>query len=94
MQNAIIEGKILNIFETEAKTEKFQIRVLWLENKEDKYIRHYEVEFQNRATADLDAFREGQKVQVEVEPRGWKFTTKAGEEKIKMSLTAKGIRKI
>lgn len=94
MQNAILTGKITDIFPAEPITERFEKRVFRMERREEKFTHTYELEFYNRACQDLDSYKVGQAVECEVEIRGRKAVTKQGEERVYTTLSCKGMRRI
>lgn len=94
MATAALQGRITDIFDTEVITEKFQKRCVWVEELGSKYPSHWEVEFHQQQTSDLDRFQVGQSVIITAEVRGRKGTARNGEERIYTHLKATHITRV
>lgn len=90
--NAKLVGLITDIFPTETPNPNFVKRVFWVKQPDtERHPQHWEVELHGDDCKRLEGFKIGDKVEVEVEIRGRKWTNPNRSEKIFTSLKATGL---
>ncbi|MCT4623050.1 MAG: DUF3127 domain-containing protein [Schleiferiaceae bacterium] len=75
-----ISGRIKKIFETKEISASFRKRELVI-TTEEQYPQHIIMEFTQDKVSELDKFKEGDKVQVNINIRGREWTSPQGEVK-------------
>jgi RPA family protein len=89
--SAKIIGFITDIFPVETKPN-FAKQVLWIKQPDtERYPQHWQVEVHNSDIDRLRLFKKNQKVEAEVEIRGYKYKKPNGEEAIITSLKLVGM---
>jgi hypothetical protein len=90
MITATLKGIVTDLFPQEAITPNFNKRVFWMkESDRETHPQHWEVELHNDDIKRLAHYQVGDRVEVEVEIRGKKYTKRGGNtEGIIMSLKA------
>lgn len=73
-----IEGKIKRLFQKQQITDNFSKREVWIEETEGQYPNTFCVEFPNDKGSQLDQFKEGDIVSIDVNLRGKSWVSKDG----------------
>lgn len=90
--NAKLVGLITDIFPTESPNPNFVKRVFWVKQPDtERYPQHWEIELHNEDVKRVEGFHIGDRVEVEVEIRGRKWTNPHRKEVIFLSLKAVGL---
>lgn len=90
--NTKLVGLVTDIFPTEAPNPNFAKRVFWLKQPDtERYPQHWEIELHNEDIKRIEGFKIGDRVEVEVEIRGRKWTNPNRKEVIFLSLKATGL---
>lgn len=90
--NIKILGKIKTIFPEET-FGNFNKRVVWIDEVEVQWPNTYEVQFVQAKTVELDGYKEGELVELDVDVRG-RYSKKDDKEYVFNSLTAWRIQRI
>lgn len=90
--NIKIFGKIKTIFPEET-IGNFKKKVLWVEEQEVQWPNTYEVQFVQGKTVELDGYKEGELVELDVDVRG-RHSAKNGKEYVFNSLSGWRIQRI
>lgn len=84
--NIKISGRIKTIFPLETVGNGFTKRVVWIEELDVEYPNTYQVEFLGQKRVEVDAFDEGDMVDITADVRG-RYVAKNGKEWVFNSLS-------
>ena len=83
-----ITGKLVNIFQTVQKSEKFSMREFWVENSDGMYPQTHNFQLSQDKTKLIEGFQVGDTIDVSFNLQGRRWTNKEGVESCFNSLDA------